>query len=78
MGPKKLWVNHRFKELSTVVMVEPDGEYYADSNFSEMRAIIRDQQSDWRKPCSVLFPKEVGGAVSRCRFAQARGRGRRR
>lgn len=28
-----------------------------------MCAIIRDSESDWRKPCSALFPTEVGGTV---------------
>lgn len=60
MAPRaKLKVNHRFKNIAVLVGVDPGGDYFADANFSEMRAIIRDRNSDWRKPCSVLFPQEV-------------------
>lgn len=63
----RLKISHKYKNLVATISVDKDGDYYIDGNFSEMRAIIRDRNSDWRKPATVLFPKELGQAVAKRR-----------
>jgi hypothetical protein len=61
----KLKITHKFAPQTIVITVDATGEFHVDSNFSESRAIIRDRNSDWRKPCAIIFAELLASSMSK-------------